>query len=187
MCNSLYSSEIMLNCSKLSLELLKQGIDIALGVLKLVSILVVDPLLELRCGLVVHFICMVHLVASRDDLNIWLDRLTPWLCHHVMVFNCALISLIDCHTIHDDHVIGIKVAGYSVHIYFMLLMAIVLLYLPTHHEIVAQRPPTRVSRGEPRLLTDGLKDVLGSVLRHVVGSTFQVGTRTSHHHTVASS
>ena len=179
----LYLSEIMLNCSKLCLELLEQSIDIALGVLKLITILIVNALLELRCGLVIHFICMMYLMASRDHLNIRLNRLAPWLCHHVMVFNCALICLIDCHSIHDDHVIGIKITGYSVYIYFMLLM-IMLLDLSTH-EVVAQRPATGISCGEPRLLTDGLKDVFGSVLRHVVGSTF-VGT--SHHHiTVASS
>ena len=58
-------SELVLHGGKLGLQLLKKRIYIVLSALKLISILVIDSVLELRCSLLVnHLFLALHNLVS---------------------------------------------------------------------------------------------------------------------------
>lgn len=77
-----------------------------------------------------HLLLLVLITAAGVDLRHALTRL----CYHVMVLNRAFFSLmIDCDTIHDDHVIRIELPWHCLHV--------TVSYPATVHIVVAQWAP----------------------------------------------
>ena len=124
------SSHVVVDCRELGLELLKERIDIGLGVGEVVELLgaiaceipVIDHslLLELRCCLLV--LILDHLFNISTDIN-WLavrSNVIPsnlMISHHVvMVDRTAIGSLVDRDPVHHDHVISVKVAWHRIHV-----------------------------------------------------------------------
>ena len=179
------SSHIVVDCRELGLELLKERIDIGLGVGEVVELLgaiscgvsVIDHslLLELRCCLLV--LILYHLFNISTDID-WLamrSNVIPsnlMISHHVvMVDRTAIGGLVDRDPVHHDHVISVKVAGHRIHV-------TVCVRRRRCHVVVVHRAASTASlplllerailrlmlSGDTTLLADRLEDVLGAAL-----------------------
>ena len=131
----------MLDSSELSLELLKQSIDIGLCTGQSVLLAIVDFLLELRSGFfIIHLVSYavvelivvlvrVHLISRvliiiPSDSIISNDILISNGCSTIVfeiTIEVSFVGLVDSDAIHHDHVIGVELSWHSLHVICVVL------------------------------------------------------------------